>query len=243
MSVSTHEIELTVDQATSAKLNGVGACAYGLVAYETSNLSALPLVVWKASPISSSQTVSWEETYKCFVVRLDIADMLSDPVKRTIKDAALSAPIAPGWAATISQDLLFNLTKDGNDEAFTLRTEQAGPLTCGITFGTGGNFQPACALPLLRGIDAIVAPVQRVFLMLSTSNFELGAWVEKSAGDGLLVDMADASKRTVKYDSAAAKSPWPDASDPASIWATSVAPGTDLANLLRGEPAANIPRR
>jgi len=83
----------------------------------------------------------------------------------------------------------------------------------------------------------VIAPAQCVFLMFSTSAFELGAWVEQSSGDGLLVDMTGADARAVTFDLTAAGG-WIEADQ---AWARAVAAGTGLPGLLRTIPSPNIP--
>ncbi len=232
----THEITVAIAPKSLATLIDLGASLYALPAFQTSNHTGRPLVVQAISPLSPTVAIRWTEIYQGFVSRTALSDGLTNPVKRTIV-AGSTSPARLGQVLTVSETLEFVPTNNGTDGAITMRTDQPGPLSCGIAYGD--EFRLSCALTLAPGIEAVIVPVQSLFLMFSTSQFEVGAWVEQSSGEGLLVTMANVAARTVTFDQSATP-PWREASN---AWAQLVAAGESLPNLLRRIPPSNTPRK
>jgi hypothetical protein len=83
-----------------------------------------------------------------------------------------------------------------------------------------------CASPLHGNMLDVVAPVEQVLLMFSSSPINTGTVVYKASSQGLLIDLRSAAQRTVQFD---INKGW---SWGGGAWAQSVRPNTDLVPLL-----------
>jgi hypothetical protein len=233
---ATHELTVKVEAASLAALVDAGASLYAFLGFQTSNRTAVPLVFLAEPQLAASMLVAWSEDYQGFVSQTLLADGVGAPGERTIEIASFSAARL-GDALTLSHTLGLDAASGGAPGALTFRSGQPSTLSCGLSYG-GDDFSPACAATLNPGIDVVLAPLQIALVMLSSSQFEVGAWVSASAGNGLLVDMTAADARIVNYDM---KVPggWVEASQG---WAQPVPAGTPLTNVLRRSPKPNVPR-
>jgi len=229
----THQVTVNIAAGSLAQLIGVGATLYALHGFETSNRSAMPLVAYANADLAATQTWAWAEDYQAFVSRTALSAGVGDPAQRKIQ---VGASTAVRLGQTVDVDASLQLTVSAGAPAGAIAfNSTADALTCGLAYGAGAA--PACAVTLVAGLSVVIAPAQCVFLMFSTSAFELGAWVEQSSGDGLLVDMTGADARAVTFDLTAAGG-WIEADQ---AWARAVAAGTGLPGLLRTIPSPNIP--
>ncbi|MGZ8284333.1 MAG: hypothetical protein ACXW27_07440 [Allosphingosinicella sp.] len=229
----THRLTVAIDPACLDELDGLSL--YAFLGFQTSNSSAVPLVFGAKTQLAQSMNFAWTESYGGFASQTLLSEGVSDPSKRTI-ELASSAPAQLGQALTLSSTFGFDATTDGQAGALTFRNGRSAEATCGLCYGDG--LTPVCAARLIPGIDLVIAPVQIVFLMLSSSRYDEGSWVFKSQGKGVMVDMTGADARTVTFDIAA-----PDGwRETANIWAQPVPPGTALAGLLRKVPKRNMSR-
>jgi hypothetical protein len=229
----THRLTVAIAPACLDELDGMAL--YAFLGFQTSNSSAVPLVFKAKTQLAQSMSFDWTESYGGFASQTLLSDGVSDPARRTIEPAS-SAPARLGQALTLSSTFGFDATADGQDGTLTFRNGRLTEATCGLCYGDG--LTPVCAARLIPGIDLVIAPVQNVFLMLSSSQYDEGSWVGRSQGKGLTVDMTGADARTVTFDTAA-----PDGwRETASVWAQPVPPGTYLAGLLRKVPKRNMSR-
>ncbi|WP_309644168.1 hypothetical protein [Phenylobacterium sp.] len=230
----THQITVNLTPAALQTLLDAGASLYALPMFQTSNRTARPLVTYANAALSQSQNLAWTEVYQAFVSRTALAAGITDPAQRTIVVGA-SAPTRLGDVMTVGASLQCVVAGGGGGGAVSIQSAITDPLSCGLSY----DGRPACAMGLSNALQVTVAPLQSLLLMFSTSVFDLGAWVEQCAGPGLLVDMTNTATRTVTYDLTAAD-PWLDAD---KVWATAIADGAPLADLLRQPPPRNMPQR
>lgn len=229
----THQITVNLAPAAVKPLLDAGASLYALPMFQTSNRTARPLVTYANAALSQSQVVSWSEDYQAFVSRTSLDAGITDPAQRTIVVGA-SAPARLGDVMTVDVSLQCAVAGGGVGGAVSVRSAIADPLSCGLTY----DGHPACAMSLSSAFQVVVAPVQSLLLMFSTAAFDLGSWVEQCSGAGLLVDMTNTPARTVTFDLSAAE-PWLEADQ---AWATPVAGGAVLTDLLRRPPPRNRPQ-
>ena len=85
---------------------------------------------------------------------------------------------------------------------------------------------PLCAVALHGQDLKVIELTTKVLLLFSGSHAESGTIVDRSQGPGVMVDYADAPKRSLNFDLDKGWS-WDRAA-----WAQSVPPGTDLKSLL-----------
>ena len=229
-----HRIDVAIEPASLSELQKAGVSLYAFIAFETSNATAVPLV-FQALGMMASMSISWTESYQGFVSATTLSAGVANPVERKIVPAT-SQPVRLGQALTVAPgSLQLGVTADGTSGAVTFRSGHSAELTCGLAYGA--TFAATCAASVVDGIDVVIAPLQSIYLMLSSSDFEQGTWVAETAGEGLIVDMAGAASRSVTFDSTADHC-WREA---AQGWAYPVAPGRDLPGLLRRPPPPNVP--
>ncbi|HEX6374096.1 MAG TPA: hypothetical protein VFZ91_00070 [Allosphingosinicella sp.] len=233
---ATHELTVKVEAASLAALVDAGAGLYAFLGFQTSNRTAVPLVFVAQPQLAASMPVAWAEDYRGFVSQTLLPDGVGAPGKRTIEIASTSAARL-GDALTLSGTLGLDAASGGTPGALTFRSGQPATVTCGLSYG-GGDFTPACAATLNPGIDVVLAPLQVAFVMLSSSQFQAGAWVSASAGNGLRVDMTAADARIVTFDMKAPGG-WVESGQ---AWAQPVPAGTPLSNVLRQAPRPNVAR-
>lgn len=230
-----HQLTIVIEPASLGQLIALGVNLYAFLGFRSSNRTGAPLVVQAVTQLSASMNIGWTETYQGFVSRTLLSDGVDEPAKRTIK-AASSSPVRLAQALTVTSTFELAPSPDGADGAVTFRQSLANELTCGLAYGDA--FAPACAATLVSGVDVVIEPVQLVYLMLSSSQFDVGAWVAASSGQGLLVDMTGVDARTVTFDNTVPNA-WREADQE---WAQSVPPGRSLTDLLRQSPQRNLPR-
>jgi hypothetical protein len=230
-----HKLTVAIDPASLGDLVDMGVSLYVFLGFQTSNRTAVPLVFQAESALSATMNVAWTESYVGFVSQTLLADGVDDPGKRTI-DVASSSPARLGQVLTLSSTFELAPMSGGGGGALTFRNGRSAEVTCGR--GYGDSLRPSCAARLVPRIDLVIAPVQLVYLMLSTSQFDVGSWVSTTAGNGLTVDMTGIEARTVTFDMTAPNA-WREAD---SVWAQPVPPDSPLVDVLRQAPKSNVAR-
>ncbi len=228
-----HQITVKLAPGALKPLLDAGASLYALPMFQTSNRTARPLVTYANAALSQSQVITWSEDYEAFVSRTSLDAGIADPAERTIVVGG-SATARLGDVMTVGPSLQCSVVAGGVAGAVSVRSGIADSLSCGLTYGG----RPACALSLSSALQVVVAPVQSLLLMFSTSAFDPGSWVEQCSGAGLLVDMTNTPARSVTFDPALAE-PWLETDQ---AWATPVADGAALSDLLRRTPPRNWPQ-
>jgi hypothetical protein len=230
-----HKLTVAIDPASLDDLVDMGVSLYVFLGFQTSNRTAVPLVFQAESALAATMNVAWTESYMGFASQTLLADGADDPAKRTI-DIASSTPARLGQTLTLTSTFELAPTSGGGAGALTFRNGGPTEVTGGLSYGD--SLRPSCAARLVPRIDLVIAPLQLVYLMLSTSQFELGSWVSTTSANGLTVDMTGIGARTVTFDMTAPNA-WREAD---SIWAQPVPPDRPLAEILRQIPKPNVAR-
>ncbi|HEX2209650.1 MAG TPA: hypothetical protein VHG93_18360 [Longimicrobium sp.] len=155
----------------------------------------------------------------------------TNPGTGTVIDPAFSYPVQLGQALQVTgADLSGEVVEvGGTPGAVAIINTTPAPFTCGIALlQPGGGSIPICAFPMLPNGDDLIVPLDTVFLMFSPLAEQEGELVERSFSAGLLIDMTDASSRSVTYDATTGVWSWADQ----AAWATPYPPNQELAPLL-----------
>ena len=122
----------------------------------------------------------------------------------------------------------------GPATAISIQNTTATPFTCGISEMTAGSAKPLCAFPLYGNQMDVMAPIEKVLLMFSTTPINTGTVIEQAYSSGIFIDLTSAQQRAVKFD---INNGWDWGG---FAWARQVAPNSNLVPLLIESPALNL---
>jgi hypothetical protein len=225
--MQSFSVSLEMDQATVDALQAGSYRLYVLRAVQVAGGGGGGPVVWvQTANYSLSTTLSWGERFQAYTSLGPITGG-----GRVL--AAASYDIDPGQTLNVRTPAGTGFVQaTGVAGAISITNETNRVLVCGISAPLGdGTFTPLCALPLFPLTKQVIVPLQQVFLAFPTPGAAAGTVLFQVDVPGILIDLAGAGERTVRYDGPAGGAWEPDAP-----WARMVAPDTDLAPLLI-EPA------
>lgn len=215
--VSIDMAQETVDLLTDNKYN-----LYGFKAVKAAG-SGQPTVWFKTTDFSLSTEVSWEVLFQAYTSKSQI-----------IPNGQIKA--AANYNIDLGQTLNVNSTtgtgavdtKSGLPGAISINNTTQTPFTCGISQQQGdGTYAPLCAFPLFGVSMDVMGPIEKVFLMFSTTPVNTGTVVYQAYSQGLLIDLTGAEQRTVSFDINKGWS-W----EGSAPWAKAYPPNANLAPIL-----------
>jgi hypothetical protein len=216
-SVSIDMEQATVDALTTNKYN-----LYGFKAVKAAG-SGQPTVWFKTTDFSLGTDVSWEELYQAYTSKSQIIP--NGQIKASANydidlDQTLNVQSSTG---TGSVD-----TSTGVDGAISINNQTTTQFTCGISQQQAdGTFTPLCAFPLFGNNMDVMGPIEKVFLMFSTTPANTGTVVFQAYSQGILIDLTGVGDRTVSFDINQGWS-W----EGSAPWAKVYPPNANLAPLL-----------
>jgi hypothetical protein len=229
MSDADYRINISIDQASLDALYRSKYSLYGLLAFQSSDPSGMPLVWFRSQAYSMRNVIELPgscEAYTSF-------STATSP-DRVIR-AGFSVPILPGQLLTLAGPGGTGRVGPGaySPEAISILNGLAIPFGCGISLAFDGTPSPICLLPLYGSAVQSLAALPQILLMFSTASFAPGTVVAKTSGPGLLVDLGQVEAPTVGFD---INRGW--RWDDGAPWATSVESLSEIAellNLFRGD--------
>lgn len=226
--MTTYEIIVTVSQATLDALKDGDFALYGFkaVRYGFRDPAARvtigggePVIWFVNTSYLNVTTIDWPDAVQAFISATPIVD-------RAVIKVGDSEAAELGQIVTVSSAGTLSVTSGGMAGRVTIDNAGTTPWTCGLSQAPGPAYAPVCAFPLYGAMTDMIAPVERVLLCFAVNVLSAGTVVETAFNAGLLVDFDGATSRAVGFDINAGWS-WG-----AGTWATPVATGADLADLL-----------
>lgn len=217
--LSQYEVDIQMSQPTLQALMQSGYALLAFKTVQTTTSGAAPLVWFQTSQLQMTTAVTWQEQYQAYISTSQI-------IPNGMIRANATTDIGLGQTAQISANGAMTTTDGGTSSAISILNQSNQPWTCGVSQLVNGRANMVCASPLHGNMLDVVAPVEQVLLMFSSSPINTGTVVYKASSQGLLIDLTTAAQRTVQFDINTGWS-WGGAA-----WAQSVRPNTDLVPLL-----------
>lgn len=193
--MAEYSIAITMEQETVEKLS---AGAFNLYAFKAVKGAGggVPTVWFKTMKFSLTTNVGWHVAYQAYTStseivpngQIDASASYGIDLKQTLN--------VTGPTGTGSVD-----TSTGREGAIAIFNQTTTEFTCGISQKTEtGEFGPMCAFPLFGKNLDVIAPIQKVFLMFSSTPVDTGTVVFQAYSEGLMIDLTGVTDRQVKYD-------------------------------------------
>jgi len=188
-------------------------------AVQTTVNGAAPVVWMQTNQFLETMQVSWPDQYGAYISDSQI-------IPNAMIEAA--SQVAASLGEMVSVDGSGNLSVGGQGQpgAISIFNQATSQWTAGICEVANGQFAPTVAMPLHGNFLDVVAPVEKVMLMFSTTPVNPGTVIFQSFASGLFVDLTGGSDRQVTFD---INQGWNWGGAP---WAQSVPPNSDLVPFL-----------
>jgi len=221
---TSYQVTVQMSGETLTQLSASGNVLYGLLATQTSDAAALPLVWLSQANYSQSTTITWSDTYRVYTSFSTLS--------------ATAGPISVGASAALQLGELLNVTANGGVDQPV--TGFAGKLTAYNTtdssyvagvMQTANNATPTptCGLPL-NGYEGIMMVPQAILVLLfSSAKVAVGQAVKQwphAAYNAVQIDLTATTQRSLTFD---IHTGW---SWGTGVWAKVEPFGTDLSQVL-----------
>ncbi len=214
-----YEVIVTMSQDTVAQLSKNGFYLYGFKAVQGGS-DGVPLVWFQTKKYLAKTTIDWTEDYQAYIAE-------ADDIPNGHIDAETSLSIDLDQTMTVAEGGICSVADGGTAGAITVYNTSDTEYATGISLVNNGVASPICAFPLFGGgTEDVIAPIEKVLLMFSTTPVNTGTVVEQAYSSGILIDLTGATSRTVSFD---INGGW---SWGGQTWATAVAPQEKLVPLL-----------
>jgi hypothetical protein len=215
-----------------ARLASLGFHLHAFKAVQA-NTAGAPLVWFSLSPddYSEKTQIAWQVQYEAYTSRSKII-----PNGRVT--STFSTKIELGQTLTVEPNRGGGgeVTTGGPAQAISIRNKTDVEYTCGISQQVSGRSNPMCAFPLLGGGNKdVIAPIEKILLMFSTSPLNTGTVIYQAYSEGVIIDLTSANIRAVKYE---VNKGW---SWGGYNWARKVEADEELVPLLIESPALAAP--
>jgi hypothetical protein len=195
--MANYTVTVAMEQVTVDKLFDSGFYLYGFKAVKAAG-SGAPLVWFKSQDFSMMTTVQWEVLYQAYTSKTQI-----------IPNGNINA--AANYGIDLNQTLNVTSgagtgavdTTTGVDGAISILNKTTTQLRCGISQQqASGEYTPMCAFELFGNNLDVIAPIEKLFLMFSTTPVNTGTVVMQAYSQGILIDLtgAPSNERMVSYD-------------------------------------------
>ena len=193
--MSTYEIMIELSQPTVDELQKYNFNLFGFKGVKTS-VTGSPLVWFKTKNYATLTDLTWEQDYQAYtstsliipggkiVASNSYAIGLGQTLDVTGPTGTGIIDVSTGYPGAIS---INNMTST----QFTTGISQVSPI---------GVPTPMCAFPLFGSNLDVIAPIEVVLLMFSSSPVNTGTVIEQAYGPGLLIDLTLEPLREVAYD-------------------------------------------
>lgn len=214
-----HQITITMSPTTLSSLRGMGYALYVMRAFNTTNAAGKPLVWLATTTFLVNTVIECDIGYEAYV-------SLSQEMSFGTVVSMSTAPVKLGQTATFDAQGQSTVADGGNPDGVTLVNAGNMAFTSGLAAGAGGPVTPLIAEPLYGLGENIVVPLEQFLLTFSTQGIAPGTLIVHAMSQSLLVDMTNATERSVSFD---INEGWSAGGAP---WATTVRAGAELAPLL-----------
>ncbi len=187
----------------------------------------MPLVWFRTDTFSATTNVDWQVQYQAYTSRSAI-------IPNGQIDASYSTDINLGQMLNVVAGGTGTVVGGGPSTAISIQNTTTTPFTCGISEVTGGSAKPLCAFPLYGTQMDVMAPIEKVLLMFSTTPVNTGTVIEQAYSSGIFIDLTSAQQRAVNFD---INNGWDWGG---FAWARQIPPTSNLVPLLIESPALNM---
>jgi hypothetical protein len=219
-----YSVTISMSLSTVQQLLSSNFQLYGFKAVQTSGGGGAPTVWFNTSNLSTTTAVDWVEQYQAYTSNT----VNFGPNTQIV--ASFSADIGLNQTLNVQLGGGGPVTDGSTPGAITIFNTTSTQYTCGINqMQSVGGAQvptPLCAFPLYGNMQDIIAPVERVLFMFSTTPVNTGTVIYEMSSGGLLIDLTAENERAVSFDINAGWN-WGGTS-----WGQSVPANADLVRLL-----------
>lgn len=215
----TYKVDIQMSAETVQALQQNGFSLIVMKAVQAGARGCMPLVWSQTSQIQTTNIIEWDDSYAAYVS--------STTIMPDIEIYALaSADADPGAIIQITGYRSLDVGSGGAADNFTIQNQTTDDWTIGISQQVQGTLNPVCALSLCSSVASTLKPLPLVLLTWTAETVTVGTVLERSLSSSLLIDLTDASQRTVQYD---INSGW---GWDGGSWGRNVPPYADLIPLL-----------
>ena len=225
--MADYEVTITMTPDTVTKLVDGKYNMYGFKAVQSSQGGGVPLVWFKTDTFSATTNVEWQGQYQAYTSR-------SDSITNGHVEASYATDINLGQMLNVVAGGTGAVVGGGPSTAISIKNTTKTPFTCGISEMTGGKAKPLCAFPLYGLQMDVMAPIEKVLLMFSTTAINTGTVIEKAYSSGIFIDLTSAPQRDVVFD---INNGWDWGG---FAWAEQIDPNSNLVPLLVEKPTSNL---
>lgn len=197
LSATLYEIDFTLSQETLTALTGGNYNLYGFKAVKAAQGGGAPLVWFQLPPanLSAGMTLTWAEQYQAYTSTSKI-------ISGGKVTAGFHTNIDLGQTLEVGDNGTGPVVAGGNPQAVLIRNTIKQQFTCGISqTAADGSAHPMCAFPLYGQQLDVIAPIEKVLLLFSSTPVNTGTVIEQAYGPGILVDLTSQNKRDgISYD-------------------------------------------
>lgn len=230
--LTNYAVNISMPQATVEALSQNNFILYGFKAVKTTAKGA-PLVWFQTTQFGLSTVVSWSEQYQAYTSTSHIipnGEIIASNSYPISLDNTLNVT---GGTGTGTVD-----TTTGTPGAISINNQTTTQFTCGISqTQPNGSVTSMCAFPLFGGMLDVIAPIEQVLLMFSTTPVNTGTVIEQSYSAGVFIDLTGEPSRTVNFDINAG---WSWDGGP---WAKSIPANSNLVPLMIQSSPALVKNR
>ncbi len=196
LGATPYEIDITMSPDTVTALVNGNYNMYGFKAVQAAQGGGAPLV-WFQLPKTSYSTltkVAWEVQYQAYTSTSKI-------ISGGSVTASFSADIDLEQVLNVTDGGIGQVTSGGASKAISILNTISQQFTCGISQqAADGSDNPMCAFPLYGQQLDVIAPIEKVLLMFSTTPVDTGTVIEQAYSPGILIDLTSLNQRAITYD-------------------------------------------
>lgn len=195
LGATQYEIDVTMSPDTVTALVQGNYNLYAFKAVQATQGGGAPLVWFQLPPddYSTRTQVVWEVQYQAYTSRSKI-------IPNGKVTASFSTDIDLGQTLNVAAGGTGDVTTGGPKQAVSVNNTTTTQFTCGISQRAGGSTNPMCAFPLYGQHLDVMAPIEKVLLIFSTTPVNTGTVIEQAYSPGVLIDLTSSNERTVNYD-------------------------------------------
>lgn len=229
LQATAYEVTIGMKPETVTALTDGGYHLYAFKAVQAAQGGGKPLVWFQLGPneFSADTEVHWQVQYEAYT---STSKLIPNGKVRasfhTLIELGQTLNVVPGGTGAV--------VAGGPKQAISIHNTTQTPYTCGISQQSGdGKSNPMCGFPLYGLQLDVMAPIEKVLLMFSTTPVNTGTVIEQAYSPGVFVDLTSANSRRVNYDINKGWS-WKDN----AAWGRQVPANSNLVPLLIENAAA-----
>jgi hypothetical protein len=190
-----YAVTIKMTQDTVNALSEQGFKLYGFKAVKTTAGGGTPVIWFQTTTFGLSTAVTWTEQYQAYTTN-----------SQAITNGQITATNA--YDIKLQQTLdVTSTTGTGNVDtlhgvasAISILNRTSMPFTCGISQLQSGVAMPMCAFPLNGNMLDVIAPIEQVLLMFSTTAVNTGAVIYQAFSQGVMLNLTSEQSMQVSFD-------------------------------------------